>query len=130
MNDELCSSGKLWDEVGGPSGVHDNYVYAALFKGICKFSDWNEAYHLLYNLVDCGVLPNVVCYNIVIVKAYRLGLKKEAYQILEEMKNNGVVHDSVMWRILDKFMVWQWNDVKVKSFVQFHDEVEEGVLYD
>jgi len=39
-------------------------------------------------------------YNILINFACNLGLKSEAYQIVTEMKKNGLTPDSVTWRIL------------------------------
>lgn len=53
-------------------------------------------------MVDCGVMLNHVNYNILIDCACKLGLKKEAYQILGEMRKNGLALDPVTWRLLDK----------------------------
>ncbi|GAU17155.1 hypothetical protein TSUD_177850 [Trifolium subterraneum] len=56
-----------------PSGIHDNFVYAAVLKGICGSGKFNEACHFL-----------------------------EAYQIVREMNRNGVIPDCVTWRVLHK----------------------------
>ncbi|KAK4387818.1 Pentatricopeptide repeat-containing protein [Sesamum angolense] len=93
---------KFWNNVVWPTGVHDNFVYAALLKGLCHLDKFNEACNLLYELADCGVTLNSVNYNIVLDYACKLGLKREAYQIVGEMRKNGVEPDAVTWRILDK----------------------------
>ncbi|WZZ61794.1 hypothetical protein YC2023_061901 [Brassica napus] len=91
--DGLCATGQVdtakrfWDDVIWPSGRHD-----AL----------SDACHFLYELADSGAVPNVVCYNIVIDECSRSGLRREAYQIIEEMRKNGHAPDAVTWRILDK----------------------------
>ncbi|XVF09475.1 hypothetical protein REPUB_Repub07fG0096500 [Reevesia pubescens] len=103
--DGLCQSGqieeakKFWDDVVWPSQIHDDFVYAAILKGLCHAGNFNQACHFLYELVDSGAAPNIVSYNIVIDK---LGLKKEAYQIVGEMRKNGLEPDAVTWRILEK----------------------------
>ncbi|XP_057803115.1 pentatricopeptide repeat-containing protein At3g18020 [Salvia miltiorrhiza] len=102
---ELCwidEAIKFWSKVVWPCGVHDNFVYAALLKGLCGAGRFSEACHLLYELADCGVAVNNVNYNIVIDCGCKLGLKKEAYQIVGEMRKNGMRPDPVTWRILDK----------------------------
>lgn len=104
----LCESNLIksfkifWDDVIWPSKVHDCHVYAAILKGFCRSGKFNEACDFLYELVDCGVNLNIVNYNIVIDSACKLGLKKEAYQIVGEMRKNGLVPDSITWRILEK----------------------------
>ena len=50
---------KFWDDVICPSNYHDNYVYAALLKGLCCSSKFNVACHFLYELFDFGVSPNI-----------------------------------------------------------------------
>jgi pentatricopeptide repeat protein len=93
---------KFWDDVIWPSGRHDAFVYAAFLKGLCQSGYLSDACHFLYDLADSGAIPNVVCYNTVIAECSRSGLKREAYQILEEMRKNGQAPDAVTWRILDK----------------------------
>lgn len=89
MIDGLCKCNRveeakvLWDDIIWPSGVHDNFVYSAIIKGLCSMLKFDEACDFLYELVDCGVRPNIVNYNILIEGACKLGLKKEAYQIVE-----------------------------------------------
>ncbi|KAL8226396.1 hypothetical protein R6Q57_016228 [Mikania cordata] len=92
----------LWDDVIWPSKVHDNFVYSAIVKGFCCSGKFNEACDFVYELVDCGVRLNVVNYNILIEGACKLGLKKDAYQIVGEMRKNGLAPDAVTWRIIDK----------------------------
>ncbi|KAF3961460.1 hypothetical protein CMV_013921 [Castanea mollissima] len=36
------------------------------------------------------------------ISACKLGLMKEAYQVVGEMRRNGLAPDAVTWRILDK----------------------------
>ncbi|KAL3512180.1 hypothetical protein ACH5RR_024897 [Cinchona calisaya] len=93
---------RFWDDVVWPSKVHDNYVYSAILKGLCQSGKLDEACDFLYELVDCGVTLNHVNYNILIDCASKLRLKKEAYQIIGEMKKNGLAPDSVTWRLLDR----------------------------
>ncbi|RVW52095.1 Pentatricopeptide repeat-containing protein [Vitis vinifera] len=93
---------RFWDDVIWPSKVHDNFVYAAILKGLCRSGKLNEACDFLYELVDCGVTLNVVNYNILIDHACKLGSKREAYTIVQEMKKNGLTPDAVTWRILHK----------------------------
>ncbi|KAF8022576.1 hypothetical protein BT93_F0172 [Corymbia citriodora subsp. variegata] len=115
---------RLWDNVIWPSKMHDNHVYAALLKGICISGDLDGACHFLYELVDSGVSPNIFCYNILIDKACKLGLKREAYQILGEMKKNGLAPDAVTWRTLDKLH----SSVKVGSYAEDSTSQSEGSL--
>ncbi|CAN6226551.1 unnamed protein product [Urochloa humidicola] len=104
----LCDAGQLdkakefWDNVVWPSGIHDDYVYSAIFRGLCNQSKLEQACDFLYELVDCGVSPSIVCYNILIDAACKQGLKKLAYQLVKEMKRNGLALDAVTWRILSK----------------------------
>ncbi|CAL9066300.1 pentatricopeptide repeat-containing protein At3g18020-like [Musa acuminata AAA Group] len=104
----LCSVGRLaeakriWDDIIWPSQIHDHYVYGAILRGLCCSGKLAQACDFLYELVDCGVDPGIVNYNIVIDCACRMGLKKEAYQIVGEMRKNGVRPDAVTWRILGK----------------------------
>nr|GEV74141.1 hypothetical protein [Tanacetum cinerariifolium] len=108
MIDGLCECDRvdeakvLWDDVIWPLGVHDNFVYSAIVKGLCRSGKFYEGCDFIYELADSGVMLNVVNYNILIEGAYKLGLKKEAYQIVGEMRKNGVVPDAVTWRIIDK----------------------------
>ncbi|KAI3976998.1 hypothetical protein MKX01_008856 [Papaver californicum] len=73
---------RFWDDVVWPSKIHDDFVYAEILKGLCGSGKFNEACDFLYELVDCGVSPNIVNYNILIDKACKLGLRTQAYQIL------------------------------------------------
>ena len=54
------------------------------------------------SLIEILYLFLIFCYNIVVDSACRLGLKNEAYQVVREMKRNGLAPDAVTWRILDK----------------------------
>ncbi|KAK7374003.1 hypothetical protein VNO80_07426 [Phaseolus coccineus] len=102
-SDQVEEAKRFWHNVIWPSGVHDNFVYAAILKGFCRSGNFNEACHFLYELVDSGVPPNIFSYNNILINcACNLGLKSEAYQIVREMKRNGLTPDSVTWRILDK----------------------------
>ncbi|XP_024959021.1 pentatricopeptide repeat-containing protein At3g18020-like [Cynara cardunculus var. scolymus] len=91
-----------WDDIFWPSGVHDHFVYSAIIKGLCCLPKFDEACDFLYELVDCGIRPNTVNYNILIEGACKLDLKKEAYQIVGETRKNGVAPDAVTWRVIDK----------------------------
>ncbi|KAF3673793.1 Pentatricopeptide repeat-containing protein [Capsicum annuum] len=101
-SDKVDEAKRFWNDVVWPSGVHDSYLYAAILKGLCRSGKLHDACDFLYELVDCGVTLCVVNYNIVINGACTLGWKREAYQILGEMRKNGLEPDSVTWRILDK----------------------------
>ncbi|PKU64353.1 pentatricopeptide repeat-containing protein At3g18020 isoform X1 [Dendrobium catenatum] len=104
----LCEAGqfdqakKFWDEIVWPSNIHDDYVYAAIMRGLCSLGKLDVACDFLYELVDCGVSPGIVNYNILIDSACKQGMKKQAYQIVGEMRKNGLKLDSVSWRILNK----------------------------
>ncbi|ONK77568.1 uncharacterized protein A4U43_C02F7960 [Asparagus officinalis] len=104
----LCEVGQLeeakgfWDDVIWPSKIHDDYVYAAILRGLCRLEKFEAACDFLYELVDCGICPGIVNYNILIDAACMVGLKKEAYQLLGEMRKNGLKPDAVTWRILGK----------------------------
>ncbi|KAJ0695357.1 putative tetratricopeptide-like helical domain superfamily [Helianthus annuus] len=101
--DRVDEAKVFWDDVVWPSKVHDSFVYSAMVKGLCCGGKFNEACDFAYELVDCGVRLNVVNYNILIEGACKLGLKKkDAYQIVGEMRKNGLVPDAVTWRIIDK----------------------------
>ncbi|CAH9082792.1 unnamed protein product [Cuscuta europaea] len=106
--DGLFDSGRIdeakrfWDAIVWPSGVHDEYVYSAILKGLCRSERVDEACHFLYELMDSGVSLCLVNYNIVIHGASQLGLKAEVYRIVGEMRKNGLTPDAVTWRILDK----------------------------
>lgn len=97
LTDQVDTAKRFWDDVIWPSGRHD-----AFLKGLCRFGSLSDACHFLYELADSGAVPNVVCYNIVIDECSRSGLRREAYQIIEEMRKNGQAPDAVTWRILDK----------------------------
>uniref|UniRef100_J3LCB8 Pentacotripeptide-repeat region of PRORP domain-containing protein n=2 Tax=Oryza brachyantha TaxID=4533 RepID=J3LCB8_ORYBR len=104
----LCDAGELekaksfWDNVIWPSGMHDDYVYTAIFRGLSKLGKLEQACDFLYELVDCGVEPSVVCYNILVDAACKQGLKKLAYQLVKEMRRNDLSPDAVTWRIIDR----------------------------
>ncbi|PKA64310.1 Pentatricopeptide repeat-containing protein [Apostasia shenzhenica] len=93
---------KFWDEHIWPSNIHDDYVYAAILTGLCRLGKLDVACDFLYEMVDSEVYPGIVCYNILIDCASRNGLKKQAYQIVGEMRKNGLKPDSITWRILEK----------------------------
>ena len=59
---------------------------------------------LVISYMNCLILgsPNIFNYNILIDGACKLGLMKEAYQVVGEMRRNGLAPDAVTWRILDK----------------------------
>ncbi|XP_052113738.1 pentatricopeptide repeat-containing protein At3g18020-like [Arachis duranensis] len=88
-----------------------------------RTNNFNEACHFLYELVDSGVSPNIFSYNIVINCACNLGLKREAYHIVREMKRNKLTPDCVTWRILDKL------HGKVRTHNHFEDR-NLSALYD
>ncbi|GJZ76444.1 pentatricopeptide repeat-containing protein [Tanacetum coccineum] len=100
--DRVDEAKVLWDYVIWPSGVHDKFVYSSIVKGLCRSGKFNEGCDFIYELADSGVRLNVLNYNILIECAYKLGLKKETYQIVGEMRKNGIVPDAVTWRIIDK----------------------------
>ncbi|KAG9458748.1 hypothetical protein H6P81_003256 [Aristolochia fimbriata] len=86
-----------------PDIVTLNTVICAITRGLCNAGKLSEARDFLYELVDCGIRPKIVSYNILIDKASSMGLKREAYQIMKEMKDNaGLEPDAVTWRTLDK----------------------------
>ncbi|KMZ67219.1 putative Pentatricopeptide repeat-containing protein [Zostera marina] len=93
---------KFWEEVVWPSKVHDDFVYSAIFRGLCNSGKVSEGCDFLYELVDCGVSPGIVNYNILLAGICRSELKKDAYQLMSEMRKNGISPDSVTWRTLDK----------------------------
>ena len=116
--DGLCKANwieealKFWDDVIWPSKYHDNYVYAALLKGLCCLCKFNEACHFLYELFDPRVSPNIFYYNILIDSPCKLGLMKKAYQVVGEMRRNGLAPEPVTWRILDKLHdMWENNSL-------------------
>ncbi|XP_078440640.1 pentatricopeptide repeat (PPR) superfamily protein [Wolffia australiana] len=92
----------FWEDVVWPSGIHDGFVYAAVLRGLCNLGRLDEACDFLYELADCGFSPGIVCYNIVIDRASKMNLKRQAYRLVAEMRRNGLRPDAVTWRILDK----------------------------
>ncbi|KAL5976678.1 hypothetical protein ACLOJK_021011 [Asimina triloba] len=93
---------RFWDDVVWPSKTHDDFVYSAILRGLCNADRFNEACDFLYELVDCGVAPKIVNYNILIDRGCNMGLKKVAYRLLGEMRRNGLEPDAITWRTLDK----------------------------
>jgi pentatricopeptide repeat protein len=59
--------------------AHNDYVYSAIFRGLCKQRKLEQACDFLYELVDCGVAPSAVCYNILIDAACKQGPNKLTY---------------------------------------------------
>ncbi|KAF7148810.1 hypothetical protein RHSIM_Rhsim03G0043000 [Rhododendron simsii] len=104
---------------------HDDFVYAAILKGLCRSGKFNEACNFLYELVDCGVSPNIVNYNILIDIACKSGLKAEAYQIVGEMRKNGLTPDAVTWRILDRLHGNAGKQVCISANTQFEEGLQE-----
>lgn len=100
--DRVGDAKRFWDETIWPSNVHDNFVYASILKGLIHSGRLGEACDFLYELVDCRVSPNIINYNILVDGACKLGLKKQAYQIVGEMRKNGLSPDAITWRILEK----------------------------
>ncbi|CAA6669477.1 unnamed protein product [Spirodela intermedia] len=92
----------FWEDVVWPSSIHDDFVYATVLRGLCNLGRLDEACDFLYELIDCGISPGIVNYNILIDGACKMSLKREAYQVVAEMRKNGLIPDSVTWRILDK----------------------------
>ncbi|XP_027167725.1 pentatricopeptide repeat-containing protein At3g18020 [Coffea eugenioides] len=126
FNSERTEDAKrFWDEIVWPSKVHDNYVYSAILRGLCDSGKFDEACDFLYELVDCGAVLNHVNYNILIDYACKLGLKKGAYQILGEMRKNGVAPDPVTWRLLDKLHSNGRNQYGEDSTTDYRDHVPE-----
>ncbi|KAL9252065.1 Pentatricopeptide repeat-containing protein, partial [Drosera capensis] len=81
QTDHVDEAKRFWDDVG-----------------LCGAERFEEACSFLYELVDSGVSPNIVSFNILINSACKLGLKREAYQIVGEMRRNGLSPDSITWR--------------------------------
>jgi pentatricopeptide repeat protein len=53
-----------------------------------------------------------VCYNILIDTACKQGSKKLVYQVVKEMRRNGLSPDAVTWRILDKLRLYSNEEQK------------------
>nr|UPT49535.1 pentatricopeptide repeat protein AaPPR783 [Agave angustifolia] len=108
MIEGLCEVGRLkeakrfWDDIVWPSKIHDDYVYAAILRGLCHSGKLDAACGFLYESVDCGIGPGIVNYNVLVDAARKRRLKKEAYQIVGQMRKNGLKPDAVTWRIFGK----------------------------
>ncbi|KAG0490716.1 hypothetical protein HPP92_007579 [Vanilla planifolia] len=62
--------------------MHNDHVYAAIMRGLCR--------------------SGLINYNILIDGSCKQGLKRKAYQIVGEMRKNGLKPDAVTWRILGR----------------------------
>ncbi|KAJ1701737.1 hypothetical protein LUZ63_001516 [Rhynchospora breviuscula] len=100
--DRIEKAKRFWDDVIWPSKRHDEFVYSAFLRGFCQAEKFDQACDFLYKLVDKGVNPGVVNYNILIDYACKKGLKRNAYFILNQMKTNGLEPDAVTWRTLNQ----------------------------
>jgi len=99
----LCEVGRLkeakrfWVDIVWPSKIHDDYVYAAILRGLCRSRKLDAACAFSYELVDSGIGPGIVNYNILVDAACKLGLRKEAYQIGGETRKNDLKPDAMNW---------------------------------
>ncbi|KAF3323905.1 pentatricopeptide repeat-containing protein [Carex littledalei] len=101
-SDRAEEAKRFWDDIIWPSEKHDEFVYAAMLRGFCRGEKFDQACDFLYKLVDNGVQPGVVNYNILIDYACKKGLKRKAYFILNQMRKNGLEPDAVTWRTLNQ----------------------------
>lgn len=62
-NSQMEEMNRFWQDVVWPLKMHDDFVYAALLRGLCNSGKFNEACDFLYELVDCGVSPKIVNFS-------------------------------------------------------------------
>ncbi|XP_038896391.1 LOW QUALITY PROTEIN: pentatricopeptide repeat-containing protein At3g22470, mitochondrial-like [Benincasa hispida] len=105
---ELCRTGnvnialKLHQEMLNDTGQYGinckpNVIcYHIIIDGLCKFccsGNWKEAKRLLNEMVDQGVQPNVVTFNVLIDMFCKAGKVIKAKELLELMTHRGTLPD-------------------------------------
>ncbi|KAL0322827.1 UNVERIFIED_CONTAM: Pentatricopeptide repeat-containing protein [Sesamum angustifolium] len=87
----------------------DCITYTAVIEGLCAskcIDDAKKFWKMLFGpqefMIILFMLPYLKGFATWINSMRPLGLKREAYQIVGEMRKNGVEPDAVTWRILDK----------------------------
>ncbi|KAH0927018.1 hypothetical protein HID58_019274 [Brassica napus] len=114
------------DRVMPENGLKPSVVtYNAVMRGLFKLRKGDEAMRVFDQMAKAGVSTDNTTYAIIIdglcatgqvdtAKRFwddviwpsgrhdASGLRREAYQIIEEMRKNGQAPDAVTWRILDK----------------------------
>ncbi|RLM85365.1 pentatricopeptide repeat-containing protein [Panicum miliaceum] len=88
---------QVLEEMNANNVAADSVTHTVVIKGLCDAGQLEKTKEFWDNVI----WPSV-CYNILIDAACKQGLKKLAYQLVKEMKINGLAPDAVTWRILGK----------------------------
>ncbi|KAK7831309.1 pentatricopeptide repeat-containing protein [Quercus suber] len=91
----FCKMGELglvanqytYTEMGWSSNV---VIYTTLIDGCCKNGDIERAKELFCKMGELGLVANQYTYTVLINGFFKKGLKKDGFELYEEMKHNGV----------------------------------------
>ncbi|XP_060198150.1 pentatricopeptide repeat-containing protein At1g79540 [Lycium barbarum] len=117
--DGLCKAGELEEahlmfykmEIGknpslflrlsqGADRVLDSASLQKMVEKLCESGKILKAYKLLMQLADCGVVPNIVTYNILINGLCKSGKINGAFKLFEELQVKGHFPDSITYGTL------------------------------
>ncbi|PIA24947.1 hypothetical protein AQUCO_14200017v1 [Aquilegia coerulea] len=106
---------KLLNDMEQKGLVANSTTYTIMIEGLCKSNRIDEAKCFWDNVV----WPSKVHDDFVYAAILKGLCNSEAYQMVGEMRKNGLVPDAVTWRILDKLH----GNTKKQSSVESKDEV-------
>ncbi|CAM0907701.1 unnamed protein product [Alopecurus aequalis] len=121
------------DMINGKFCAPDVVTFTTLISGYLDVGEHAEALHVLQTLMPrrrCA--PNVVTFNSVLKGLFFLGLVDRAMQVIDEMKSNNVVADSVTHTVVIKGLCDAGQLEKAKAFwdnVVWPSGVHDGYVY-
>ncbi|KAF3965564.1 hypothetical protein CMV_010258 [Castanea mollissima] len=77
----------LLEEMGWSPNV---VIYTTLIDGCCKNGDIERAKKLFRKMGELGLVANQYTYTVLINGLFKKGLKKDGFELYEEMEHNGV----------------------------------------
>ncbi|XP_020599841.1 pentatricopeptide repeat-containing protein At1g79540 [Phalaenopsis equestris] len=84
----------------GPEQVHNITTLQGRIRELCMSGDILKAYKLLCAIINSGVAPDVVTYNILINGMCKAGKIKQALKLLEELQTKGHFPDAITYGTL------------------------------
>ncbi|PNT74579.1 hypothetical protein BRADI_1g17997v3 [Brachypodium distachyon] len=123
----------LDDMINGKFCPPDVVTFTTLISGYLDVGEHAEALNVLHTLMPrrrCS--PNIVTYNSVLKGLFCLGLVDSAMQVIDEMKLNNVVADSVTHTVVIKGLCDAGQLEKAKGFwdnVVWPSGIHDGYVY-
>ncbi|CAN4083442.1 unnamed protein product [Withania somnifera] len=84
----------------GADRVLDSVSLQKMVEKLCESGKILKAYKLLMQLADCGVVPNIVTYNILINGLCKAGKINGAFKLFQELQVKGHFPDSITYGTL------------------------------